>query len=84
MFTWLTRVAGNGPSSKQKLKSQKRKKRKRSDDEDKTEASSPVTEDAHRETEGTETVADHVESDQRGEQYSITSVSQCRTFYNIE
>lgn len=74
MFTWLIHIAGNGPSSKQKLKSQKRKKRRRSEEEDETEASLPKTEDAHRET-----VAAHVESEPRGEQYSITSVTQCQT-----
>lgn len=76
MLTLLIHVTGNGPSSKQKLKSQKRKKRKRSDEGDQTEASPPATEDARRETEGAEAVAD-----QRGEQYSITSVSQRRHWW---
>lgn len=78
MFTWfIIHVAGNGPSSKQKLKSQKKKKRKRIDEEDEAEASSPVTEDTHRGTKGTATVPDRVESEPRGKKYSITSVTQC-------
>lgn len=78
MFTRSIYVIGNGPSSKQKLKSQKRKKQKRSDGDGEAEVSPPTREVAHRETEGPETVAEHVESEQRGEQYSISGAAQCR------
>lgn len=63
-------VAGNGPSSKQKLKSQKKKKRKRWHENKETDELFPAVKDTSSETEDSGTDADLVGTEQTGEQYS--------------
>lgn len=68
MLTLFIDVAGNGPSSKQKLESQKKKKRKRCEVNKETDELFPVVKDTSSETEDSGTDADLVGTKQSGEQ----------------
>lgn len=70
MLTLFIDVAGNGPSSKQKLKSQKKKKRKRCEENTETDELFPVVKDTSSETEDNGTDADLVGTEQTGEHHS--------------
>lgn len=70
MLTLSTDVAGNGPSSKQKLKSQKKKKRQRWEENTETDEFLPAVTDTSSETEDNGTDADLVGTEQTGEQHS--------------
>lgn len=69
MLALFVDVAGNGPSSKQKLKSQKKKKRKRCEENKETDELLPVVKDTSSETEDDGTDADLVGAEQTGEQH---------------
>lgn len=70
MLTLFIDVAGNGPSSKQKLKSLKKKKRKRCEENKETDELFSVVKDTSSETEDNGTDADLVGTEQIGEQHS--------------